>query len=214
MTLQDYTAVAIVVDRSGSMQDLASDVEGGIKTFVKEQRKVPGKCTIRLDQFDDVFENVYRSTPVSSAPAYKLVPRGMTALLDAMGKTITQFGEELAALPEKQRPGNVIVVVATDGFENSSREWTSPKIKELIKQQEDEYGWNFVFLAANQDAIATGASYGYAAASSLTFDATSQGVAQSYTGLSNAVTRSRVAAAAGGQSAVVFDDSERDAAKS
>ncbi len=189
MTDSNYTAIAIVADRSGSMSSIKADAEGGINNFVEEQAVLPGKCTVRIDEFDSQFNSFIKSTDVNRVPEYKLVPRGSTALLDAMGRTIVEFGEELAALPEDERPANVIVVVVTDGEENSSKEWTADRVKELIKQQEEQWNWKFVFLAANQDAIATGAKYGFAKGSSLTYSPDKIGTA--YSTASAAVSHTR-----------------------
>lgn len=189
MTDPNYTAIAVVVDRSGSMMSMQKDAEGGLNTFLTDQKSGPGRCTVRIDQFDTEYENVTKSVDVNSVEPYVLVPRGGTALLDAIGKTVVDFGEELAALPEDQRPGNVIVVVVTDGGENQSREFTNDGVKALITKQETEFGWTFVFLAANQDAIAVGATYGFAAGTSMTYDSASVG--QTYTTLSSKISQTR-----------------------
>lgn len=169
MTNPDYTAVAVVVDRSGSMNSIRVDAEGAINSFIDEQKKQPGKCTLRLAQFDSQYEDVFKSTEIAKVGKYNLHPRGMTALTDAIGRVVTDFGVELAALPEDERPGNVVVVIVTDGGENSSREFTTQQVHDLIKKQTDEYNWNFIFLAAGQDAIAVGGGYGIAAGSTLTY---------------------------------------------
>lgn len=170
MTDSNYTAIAVVVDRSGSMASIQLEAENGLNEFIAEQKKQDGKATLRLDQFDNVFETVFPTQDIQNVPRYHLQPRGMTALNDGIGKTVTEFGAELAALPEDERPGNVVVVVVTDGGENSSREFTTERVKELVKEQEDKYGWTFIFLAANMDAIAVGGGYGVAAGNSLTYD--------------------------------------------
>lgn len=189
MTDTNYTAIAVVVDRSGSMQSMRADAEGGLNSFIDDQKKEPGKCTLRIDEFDTVYDNLVKSTDIRKVEKYTLIPRGGTALLDAMGKTITDFGAELAALPEAERPANVIVVVVTDGDENSSREWTKDGVANLVKQQENDYGWTFVFLAANQDAIAVGATYGFSGGTSMTYD--SANVGQTYSTLSQNVSATR-----------------------
>jgi uncharacterized protein YegL len=189
MTDKNYTAIAVVVDRSGSMASMQADAQGGLNSFIKDQKKEPGKCTLRIDQFDTVYENVIKSTPIQDVKKYTLSPRGGTALLDGIGRTVTDFGAELAALPEAERPGNVIVVVVTDGGENSSQEWNAATVKELIKKQEDKYNWTFVFLAANQDAIAVGGQYGFNAGTSMTYDAANVG--NTYSTLSSSVSLAR-----------------------
>ncbi|MFW0874199.1 hypothetical protein [Rhodococcoides corynebacterioides] len=98
----------------------------------------------------------------------ELLPRGMTALYDAVGTFVTEVGAALAALQEERRPGSVTVLVMTDGYENSSREWSRRSVRALIEQQETQYGWDFVFLGANMDAVETGAQMGFTRDKSLT----------------------------------------------
>lgn|ERR1044072_32309 len=169
MTDSNYTAIAVLVDRSGSMGLIREDAEGAINSFVEDQKKEPGRCTLRLAQFDDSYEDVFKSSDIQTVKKYILVPRGMTALTDGIGKVVSDFGAELAALPEDERPGNVVVVIVTDGGENSSREYTIERVNEIITEQQDKYNWKFLFLAAGQDAIATGAGYGLGAASTITY---------------------------------------------
>lgn len=177
MTDSNYTALKIVADRSGSVGGFLEDAQGAIDGFVDDQKKAAAegrKVTISLAQFDDSYELVYPSTPAQDVPAYTVVPRGMTALLDAFGRGITEFGEELAALPEKERPGTVIFALMTDGKENASDEWTRERVFELVTQQREKYGWNIVYLAANQDAVEEGRKFGVADGSSLSIGTDSQ----------------------------------------
>jgi uncharacterized protein with von Willebrand factor type A (vWA) domain len=171
MTNPDYTAIAILMDRSGSMSLIRNDAQGAVNAYIEDQRNQPGKCTVRLSQFDTEYENVYPSTNIEDVPDYVLSPRGGTALTDSIAKTVLEFGDELADLDENDRPGTVVVVIVTDGEENSSREYTADAVKAVIKEQQEKYNWQFVFLAAGQDAIKTGAGYGIGAGSSLTFTA-------------------------------------------
>jgi len=154
MTNPDYTHWTLVVDRSGSMEQVRADAQGGINNAFAEQRKVPGKLTVSLIQFDDVIDTVHRMTPIAGLPDYTLIPRNMTALLDAVGKAIAETGEDLAALPEQERPAKVLLQVVTDGHENSSQEWDLPRIKELIARQKNDYGWEFSFIGAGEHAWA------------------------------------------------------------
>ena len=91
--------------------------------------------------------------PIQQASGYELVPRGMTALLDAVGRAINETGERLAKMAEEDRPGLVIFVVVTDGHENSSKEFNKSQIREMIERQQNEYSWHFTFLGADQDAF-------------------------------------------------------------
>jgi hypothetical protein len=170
MTNADLTLIAVLVDRSGSMAQCRDDMEGGLNTFVESQAREPGDAEITLAQFDTKYEPVWPLSPIKDAPKYTLIPRGCTALLDAMGRFITEVGEELATRDEADRPGKVIVCIVTDGLENSSKDWTRDKVKALVEQQCSQWGWEFVFLGADMDAVQEGASLGIPQTSSLTFD--------------------------------------------
>lgn len=189
MTDKDKTLIAAVLDRSGSMQSIKHDTEGGFDAFIAEQRKQPGKAVVSLFQFDDHFDTVYTMQSIQDVPALALKPRGMTALLDAVGNAITLTGEELASLKEDDRPGKVIFVIMTDGQENSSREWTYESVKKIVKQQTDDYQWEFIFLGANMDAVTVGGSMGFAASNSMSYAGTA--TMDSYAVASSAVSSVR-----------------------
>ncbi len=169
MTDASLTHLYFLLDRSGSMQSIKSDTEGGFAAFVEEQRKAAGSCRVTLAQFDDTYEVVYADRDVRDVPPLVLAPRHTTALLDAIGRLITDAGRRLAATPEDRRPGTVVVAIMTDGLENASREWTHAAVKALIEQQERDYAWQFLYLGADQDAIEVGRSIGVAAGNSLTY---------------------------------------------
>jgi len=169
MTRSDLTHIYFLLDRSGSMQSIKSDIEGGFAAFVDEQRRATGQCRATLAQFDDVYEVVYADRPIADVPPLDLQPRNMTALHDAMGRLVTDAGARLAALREDQRPGTVIVAIMTDGLENASKEWTGASIKALVNQQTNVFGWTFMYMGADQDAIEVGESLGIARDHSVTY---------------------------------------------
>ena len=169
MTDPTYTDITMVLDRSGSMQSIKDDTIGGFDAFISEQGRLPGRCTVSLVQFDNVYEEVYTGRDLADVPGLTLVPRGSTAMLDAIGRAVNAAGARLAAMPEDGRPGTVIVGIMTDGLENASREFAYPMVKALIEQQEQVYGWTFMYMGANQDAIEVGASLGVARDRSLTY---------------------------------------------
>lgn len=216
MTNPNLTHIAFLLDRSGSMHSIKDDTEGGFNAFIAEQRQQGGECRVTLAQFDNEYEEVYRDLPLAEVPALRLVPRGSTALLDSIGRLVTSTGERLAAVPEDERPGIVIVGIMTDGHENASREWTHPAVKALIEQQTKTYGWQFLYLGADQDAIEVGSSIGVAAANSMTY---SRGkVAAVMAATSRNIGRTRAAMAAGAtpeQAAklIAFDDEQRAASR-
>ena len=160
MTRSTLTHLYFLLDRSGSMQSIKSDIEGGFAAFVEEQRAAAGECRATLAQFDDVYELVYADRPVADVPPLDLQPRNMTALHDAIGRLVTDAGTTLAALPEDRRPGTVVVAIMTDGLENASKEWTGAAVKALVEQQTKDYGWTFLYMGADQDAVEVGGALG------------------------------------------------------
>lgn len=213
MTDANLTHLYFLLDRSGSMVSLREDTIGGFDTFIAEQRTAPGRCRVTLAQFDNEYDEVYADSDIATVPSLVLVPRGSTALLDALGRLVVTAGERLAALPEQDRPGSVIVGVMTDGYENASRDWTHGRIKALIEQQSTEYGWQFLYLGADQDAIEEGAKMGFAAGKSMTY---SRGKARDAIGhLSKNVGSYREAVASGAapmaaQALTDFSQEQRD----
>ncbi len=156
------TDITVVIDRSGSMDSCRADAEGGFNAFVAAQAALPGKALLTLVQFDTEYEFVHRGVPIKDVPPYSLVPRGGTALYDAVGRAILETGARLAAMPEAQRPGLVLFAIITDGEENSSREISGARLKEMIEHQTAQYAWQFSYLGANQDAIMAAAKMGIA----------------------------------------------------
>lgn len=195
MTDKNLTHIDFILDRSGSMQSCKTDTEGGFNTYIVDQKTTPGKCKVALHQFDDQYETVYSDVPIKKVEPLVLVPRGMTALLDAIGKTIVAKGQQLASLPEAKRPGTVIIAILTDGGENSSREYTYDSVKKLIKTQQDQYNWIFVFLGANQDAVLTGSRMGIARGQTITYD--TNATMDTFSTLSASTTNYRMASMAG-----------------
>lgn len=165
----DLTRLVFLLDRSGSMRSIQSDVEGGFAALIDDQRAADGQCTVTLVQFDDHYDVVYRDVDLDQVPPLALRPRGRTALLDAMGRLITDVSADIAALPEAERPGSVIVAIMTDGLENASLEWTHPAIKELVEMHTNQFDWQFLYLGADQDAIEVGTRLGVKREQSLTY---------------------------------------------
>jgi hypothetical protein len=216
MTNSNLTHIAFLLDRSGSMQSIKDDTEGGFNAFIQDQRQQGGECRVTLAQFDNEYEEVYRDLPLAEVPALRLVPRGSTALLDSIGRLVTSTGERLAAVPEDERPGIVIVGIMTDGHENASREWTHPAVKALIEQQTKTYGWQFLYLGADQDAIEVGSSIGVAAANSMTYSRGKVAAVMAATSRNIGRTRAAMAAGATAEQAaklIAFDDEQRAASR-
>lgn len=203
----DLTDITLVVDRSGSMQAIQADAEGGVNAFIEQQAREPGEAYLTLVQFDTEYEFVTRGVAIKEVPPYRLQPRGSTALLDALGRAIQETGARLAAIPEASRPGLVVFVVMTDGEENSSREFTKAQIREKIEHQQTKYNWHFTFLGANQDAFAEAGGLGMAADVAANFQADK--VLHAYAATGGKVSRMRKAASIGEKVENLFTEEER-----
>lgn len=207
---QNLTDITVVLDRSGSMTKIRSDMEGGFNQFVKDQRVMPGECQLTLVQFDlnlghVCVDRVYEALPITEVPLMQLLPRGSTPLHDAIGQTIVTTGERLNKIPEAERPGKVVFMIITDGLENASREYTKDRIKQMIEQQNSTYKWEFVFLGANMDAVSEAAQLGIMREQAATYDHTQKGATAMYASASASIGRLR----SHGPKAMSFTDNER-----
>jgi hypothetical protein len=181
----DDVHIAVILDRTGSMQDIRDDTIGGFNAFLKHQKAEPGKATLTLVQFDsqDPYEVVHQFRPLAEVPELTretFVPRASTPLLDAMGRGINDLEESLDKLPAKTRPARVIMVVITDGQENASREFTKGQVEKMIKAKQKKDDWQFVFLSADLAAIGDALKSGVHAASAMSFDKTARGTASAW----------------------------------
>jgi hypothetical protein len=175
----DLTEIAYILDRSGSMSPLVEDAIGGFNTFLANQKALPGRANFSLVLFDHEYVPAYDGVDIQSVPPLTRMtyaPRGTTALLDAVGRTIDQVGARLAATPEAERPSKVIIAIFTDGLENASTDYRPDRIAAMIRHQQEVYAWEFLFLAANQDAIATARAFSIPAAHAFNVVATGEGV--------------------------------------
>jgi hypothetical protein len=206
MTDPNYTAICLLVDRSGSMQRIRQSAEDAINEFILGQATAAVQHldhrTIRLAVFDNEYQLIHSSRPAGECPRFFLSPRYSTALLDAMGKTITEFGAELAMLPAEQRPGTVIVAIMTDGLENASYHYKYDQIAAMVKHQQDVYQWQVLYLGANQDAIEVAARLGIDRDHAITYDANDIGTRSVVGSVSGYV----ATASAGGPAAFTDDD--------
>lgn len=151
------TKIAYILDRSGSMGSMQQAAITGFNRFVSSQLDVAGEARLTLVQFDDCYEVHVLALPIEQVPQLdtrSYVPRGSTALLDAIGRTIVETHARLQTLPADQLPGKVVIAVFTDGQENASQTHSASQISEMIRIHREQHGWEFLFLAANQDAIA------------------------------------------------------------
>ncbi len=182
MVKPPYTEIVCIVDRSGSMHRIREDAIGGFNAFLAEQKELPDPAKLTLVLFNHRYELVHDGVGLQDVPelddrTYAI--SGSTALLDAVGMTIDNVRNRIETLSDGEKPGAVIVAILPDGLENSSREYTRQQVFEFIKAQR-EAGWEFVFLAANQDAVREGGRMGVDAADARRFAHTGEGIRDAY----------------------------------
>lgn len=177
MLRQSITDITTVLDRSASMSSVCKPTMKAFNRFVKSQCKGADEAFLSLVQFDDQYEPVYSRLPFDRVPkltSQTYVPRGSTALFDAIGRTIESTHQHLVQLGMDSY-ANVVMVIQTDGLENSSQAYSRERINSMIKQFRDQHGWEFVILGANQDAIMSAASVGIPRRAAMTYGATCNG---------------------------------------
>ena len=208
--MKNKTDITIILDRSGSMGSVKDDTIGGFNNFLEEQQKVEGEASLSLVQFDDQYEVVYMDKDINSADKLTeatFQPRGMTALFDAVGRTINSTGQRLAGLSEEERPNKVVFIILTDGFENASKEFRASKISEMINHQRNNYNWEFMFIGANQDAVLSAKEIGIPASAALTYAANAEGTEILYSRVARKVANYRESENA---AALQFNDEDRE----
>lgn len=179
MTRKNHTEIVFLIDRSGSMVSIAASMEKAFSEFILQQQNVEGTCDITLARFDSpvhpstipyVYDFIEKDIRYV-VPKLQIQPRGMTALLESLGQVINDTGVRLSSLKEDDRPERVVFVVMTDGEENASKiEWTRQRVFEMISHQREKYSWEFIFMGANQDSIATSKALGIQVAANFAFD--------------------------------------------
>ena len=190
----NLSEITLLLDRSGSMHTIREATIDGFNTFLESQQKSPGLVRLTLVQFDHQQLVTHDSLPVAEVLPLDLdtfVPRGSTALLDAIGDTIERLGQRFKAMPEGQRPGDVTVVILTDGQENSSRRFTWNQVSDRIQHQIDHYNWQFLYLGADADTIATASKLNIRADHSASYHGHSEGVKAVYSSMSRKVSGTR-----------------------
>ena len=209
---ENYTHIAIILDRSGSMSSMSNDVIGGFDNFIATQKENEGEATLSLCQFDNQYDVVHDFININEVPSLIFQPRGGTALLDAMGRTIEEVRATILAMSDDEMPSKVIFVTITDGYENQSREFTRDRVFEMISElqsdeREDKVNWEFVFIGANQDAISAGNGFGIRADASLSYAASGAGASAAFDSLSSGVTMFRSMAST--DACYTFSDDDR-----
>ena len=188
------TELVFILDKSGSMDHLTSDTIGGFNSMIASQKQEDGEAYVTTVLFSSQHTilhdhiNVQEVQPITEKDYYAM---GMTALLDAVGNTIDLVGQRLSDTPEEERPEKVIFVITTDGMENSSKEFTKSKVKEMIEHQQDVYSWTFMFLGANIDAVKEGTDLGIKSKFSKTYTASDIGTQSIYKAVCDTVSYCR-----------------------
>ncbi len=201
---KNLTEIVFILDRSGSMGGLEADTIGGYNSLIERQKEEEGEAIISTVLFDDAQEvlhdrvDIQKINPITQKEYYV---RGCTALLDAIGGAIHHIGNVHKYAREEDRPEKTLFIITTDGMENSSRRYSYEKVKKMVERQKDKYGWEFLFLGANIDAISVAGRFGIAPNRAVNYECDSAGTELNYQTLSKAVSRVRIC-----ESAMAMDE--------
>ena len=184
------TELVFILDRSGSMCGLESDTIGGFNALIEKQKKEDGEALVSTVLFDDISEVIHDRVSLDKIEKMtdkQYYVRGCTALLDALGGAIRHIGNVHKYAREEDRPKKTLFVITTDGMENSSCSFTYDKVKQMVERQKEKYGWEFLFLGANIDAVKTAGRFGIGADRAANYHADQEGTALNYEVLSDAI---------------------------
>lgn len=188
------TEVVFILDRSGSMSGLEADTIGGFNSMIAKQQKEEGEALISTVLFDDRTEVLYDRVPVGRVEPMndrQYYVRGCTALLDAIGGSIHHIANVHKYAREEDRPEKTLFIITTDGMENASRTYGYDRVKEMVEKEQDKYGWEFLFLGANMDAIEVAGRFGIRADRAVNYECDSVGTSLNYRVLGDAVSAVR-----------------------
>ena len=194
---KNLTEIVFILDRSGSMSGLEADTIGGYNSLLEKQKKEEGEAILSTVLFDDRQEVLHDRVPLEEMKPMtdkEYYVRGCTALLDAVGGAIHHIGNVHKYAREEDRPEKTLFIITTDGMENSSRVYTYEKVKKMVERQKEKYGWEFLFLGANIDAIEVAGRFGIGADRAVNYECDTIGTETNYKTLSKAISRVREAA--------------------
>ena len=186
----NITELVFILDRSGSMSGLESDTVGGFNSMIEKQKKQNDPCYVSTVLFDDVSEVLYdrvKLGDVQKMNEKQYFVRGCTALMDAIGGAIHHIGNIHKYIRNEDVPAHTMFVIMTDGMENASRHYSSEQVKKMIERQKEKYGWEFLFIGANIDAVETAARYGISADRAVNYHADEKGTRIVYDTVAEAV---------------------------
>ena len=191
---KNLTEIVFILDRSGSMSGLEADTIGGYNSLLEKQKKEDGEAIVSTVLFDDVQEVLHDRVSLDKMKSItdkEYYVRGCTALLDAVGGAIHHIGNVHKYAREEDRPEKTLFIITTDGMENSSRKYSYEKVKHMVERQKKKFGWEFLFLGANIDAVAEARRFGIEADRAVNYECDSVGTEVNYRALSKAVSRVR-----------------------
>lgn len=191
---KNATEIAFILDRSGSMSGLESDTIGGFNSILEKQKKEEGQAIVSTVLFDHEFDLIHNRqdiTSISPLTTKEYFTRGTTALLDAIGRSVTKIRRIHTEMPEEERPTNVLFVIITDGYENASTEFNYAMIHNLISLAKMDWKWEFLFIGANLDAAQEAKKYGIDASRSARYHADSQGTKTVYSSINSSISQLR-----------------------
>ncbi len=189
-TMNNTTELVFILDRSGSMSGLEADTIGGFNSMISDQKKQDGMAYVTTVLFDHEIDKLHDRIPLKDVPKMTdrdYTVRGCTALLDAIGDTIKHIGNIHKYARPEDVPAHTMFVITTDGMENASKRYNSKEIKRMIERQKKRYGWEFVFIGANIDAVETARSYGISERNAVNYHADTIGTQAVYEAVNNAV---------------------------
>lgn len=188
------TEVVFILDRSGSMSGLEADTIGGFNSMIRKQKQEEGEALISTVLFDDRTEVIYDRVPVEKVEEMtdkQYFVRGCTALLDAIGGAIHHIANIHKYAREEDRPEKTLFVITTDGMENASRTYSYEKVKQMVEKEKEKYGWEFLFLGANIDAVSVAGRFGIGADRALNYECDERGTLLNYEAISETVSAVR-----------------------
>ena len=187
---KQLTEIVFILDRSGSMCGLEADTIGGFNSLIAKQKKEDGEALISTILFDDCTEVLHDRVPLDRIKPMTeddYYVRGCTALMDALGKAIKHISTIHKYAREEDRPSKTIFIITTDGKENASRQYSSERVKKMVEERKSKYGWEFLFLGANIDAVETAGHFGISKDRAVNYHSDAEGTALNYEVLSDAI---------------------------
>ncbi len=187
---KNLTELVFILDRSGSMAGLESDTIGGFNSMIEKQKKLDGECLVSTVLFDNESEVIHDRVQLGEVKPMtdkEYFVRGCTALLDAIGGAIHHIGNVHKYARKEDVPEKTLFVITTDGMENASRRYGADKVRHMVERQKEKYGWEFIFLGANIDAVSEASKIGIGADRSVTFTNDSEGIEENYKAVSDVV---------------------------